>query len=164
MIFGQQSPKIVDGSSNHILLDYSVILKDEPEFRNLQQESPINGNRSFHHRGYHWIYEIRYHLFKEANPRTKFETLHALLGDTDLTLYRHRDTDPIQDSSGVDVAFFFAEIIPIYIETANYTDGLILKFKSLKFVDLTKSLDATLVTESTGETITAEDGESIIIG
>jgi hypothetical protein len=140
MIFGIQNPKIIDSGANTILLDNVVVLVDEPITYKLIHQSPLNGNRNVVHRGKRWTYEIRYHLFKQSTDHaTIFETLYDLLG-TEVTLYRHRDKNPFQDTTGTVVPFIFKEINPVYVETVNYRDALILKFISTKFVDLTKNL------------------------
>jgi hypothetical protein len=161
MIFGTQNPKIVDSDDNDILLDHSVVLADEPEYDQVIHESDLDGTVYFAHKGKHWNYEIRYHIFKESDQATKFQALYDLL-DEEVTLYRHRDKDPFKDSSGTIVPFVLTEIIPIYMETVSYRDALILKFTSTKYVDLSESLTAHLVTED-GESIITEDGEEILI-
>ena len=158
-IFGTDQPKIITSGGTTILLDAVVVLKDEPVFDRVRHQSVLSGDREYVCRGYHWIYQIKKHLYKHETVQDHFIALHGALYD-EVTLYRHRDHDPIQDSSGTVVPFKFLELKPFYLETVNYHDAAILTFESTKFIDITKSMQGLLV-DDLGRKITDDLGRKI---
>lgn len=137
MIFGTAAPKFVydpEGTPATVYLDYVVILKDEPEIDLIENKSVINGHREFDYQGKHWIYEIRVHLCKYSNPRSKYEEIKQYEGD-EVVLYRHRDADPFRDGSSNDVLFVITKIQEAYFDTTDYKDILIIRFESKDYVD-----------------------------
>lgn len=166
-LFGEASPKFISGGTE-VLLDYAQPIVDEPEWDVLEEESSYesSGERVFYNKGYHWVYECIINLHRYDDPEAKFLEIYPYLG-AEVTLYRHRDKDPVQDSDGNVVLFFIEEIIPMYLDGAEWDlrDRLLIRFKSLYYVDISKSTKATLITEVEGfNIITEQGGENIIAG
>lgn len=139
MVTGESAPKYVNGATT-VLLDHATIVRDEPETRNVEHRAPIEGSRKFKHRGQHWIFEILINLHLYADPLSSYDNIRAYLGQN-VTLYRHRDKQPVKDSSGTVVPFRFMECTPLYQDLIgiDYRQRLRLLFKSTKYVDITKS-------------------------
>jgi hypothetical protein len=137
-IFGTDKPRLTDNSVN-IDLDYCEAIRSEPEFTGFIQKNELTGTQGHVDRGYNWIYEIKYYIYKEADPTGKYNQLAALLGTEIDKVYPHRDHNEFQDSAGVAVPFFFVEMTPDVVGRVNYEDFLILKFVSSGFVDISKS-------------------------
>lgn len=138
MIFGISAPKFVydpTGTPATVELDYVVVLNDKPEIDLVQHKSIIDGHREFTHRGKHWFYQIRVHLFKYVDPRSKYEEILQYQG-SDVILYRHRDGDAIKDGAGNDVVFVITGVEEAYLNTPDYKDVLIVRFESKDYVDL----------------------------
>lgn len=142
-IFGVLAPKISYGSNN-ILYDYVNILRDEPEWYGTIRESAINSTRNMLSNGDHWAFDIIMNLFKYADPLAKFTQVNGARFQ-EVTLWRRRDRDAFKDSSGTIVKFFVTEIIPVYLDTPEYPDRLIIKHVSKKYVDISQSTVATVV-------------------
>ena len=134
-IFGLQTPRII--GTYDLQLDYCEILKDEPEWFVTEYQDPISGEKIFVTKGYHWIYEVKFYLFKHADPDGTLDKLFEMLYE-EITLYKHWDNEQFQDEDDTTVPFKFTELIPIYVERAIYRDALILKFESTEFVDYSK--------------------------
>jgi hypothetical protein len=158
-----------------INIDHAKVELDNPVFDNLAQVSEIDGSRTFFNREYGWEYEVIVHLFKygnEAARLAKYNTLNDNLYDL-VTLYRHRDNEPIKDSLGNEVPFLFSEIEPFYINSIpnglnEPGDALILKFISTKNLRLQQSaappiVSGGIITEVTEDTIITETGGLEII-
>jgi hypothetical protein len=137
-IFGTDKPRLTDNSVN-IDLDYCEVIKSEPEFTGFLQRGEIDGTNYHVNNGYHWVYEIKYYIYKEADSAGKYNQLALLLGTEIDKVYPHRDHSEFQDSAGVAVPFFFIEMIPDVVGRVNYEDFLILKFISSGFVDISRS-------------------------
>lgn len=138
MIFGTFSPKFVydpSGTSVTVMMNYVVVLKDEPFVKVITNESIINGHREYHYRGKHWLYEVRIHIFKCSNPRSKYEEIKQYEG-LEVALYRHRDAEPFKNSTGDIVPFVITSIKEAYWDTPDYKDVLIVTFQSKDYIDL----------------------------
>ena len=162
-IFGTGQPKIISAADETINLDYAKILVDEPEFDNVIHQSKIDGARTFLNKGYHWRYEVLIHLVRYGDPTDKYNALNGVL-HTNVTLYRHRDNDPVKTPVGSICPFNFAELRPIYLTDSYYKDALHLVFLSTEFVDISQSTTRLLATELDRTLITTEAGLEIIIG
>lgn len=141
-IFGEDSPQFVYGGAT-VELDYAVPLRDEPIYDTIAHQSAIGGDDQYSHRGYKWAYEVVINLMKYTNPDDKFSEIVQYLG-LNVSLYRHRDHQPFQDSNGDDVPFYFSECVPFYtnLEEFDTRDKLLLKFVSTKYIDISQSLTA----------------------
>lgn len=129
-IHGILAPKIITSGAVTINLDYVEVIKDEYEFINTKKKSRVEGKRTIINRGYHHNFHLRMHLYKHgSNAHDKYFELVGIIGDT-VTLYRHRDGNPCKDPDGNNAEYVFIELIPYFITTSDYKDGLILKFKS----------------------------------
>ena len=160
MIFGISAPKFVydpDGTPATVNLDYVVILKDEPEIDLIEHKSVINGHREFDYRGKHWIYEIRVHLCKYSNPRSKYEEIKQYEG-AEVVLYRHSESEPFKDANDDEVLFLITKIQEAYFDTTDYKDTLIIRFESKDYIDLS---DGSTIVSQTEEIII--DAETIVI-
>lgn len=150
-IFGTGRPKIIDASSNTILLDYAVVLVDEPEENNIFYRSDIDQSGLALVRGHNWRYVVRINLWKRDengdNPDALdyFSQIYNLL-NTNVTLHRHRDYPAFKDSSGSDVSFKVWSVVPGYDTTEywNTKDILTIEFRSLSPVDMIETSKQTL--------------------
>jgi glutaredoxin-related protein len=138
-IFGTDKPRFTASSVN-IDLDYCEVIRSEPEYAGFLQKNDLTGAHGHVDRGYHWVYEVKYYIYKETDPAGKFNQLAAILGTEIDKLCPHRDQTELQDSSGTARTFFFVEMVPDYVERVNYRDVLNLKFVSSGFVDISKSM------------------------
>lgn len=136
-IFGIEAPKFMDGSTE-VLLDYAVVLRDEPEYGRQVLQSVIDGHRARKNQHYHWAFEVMINLLKYDEPKDKFDEIH-LHKNALVTLWRTRDHDSFKNSSGTVVKFKFYEIIPTWIDSPIYPDRLILKFSSQDPIDISKN-------------------------
>lgn len=133
-IFGESYPKIYDvDNTTDIDLKYSVIIKDEPENKIYGVKSVRTGQRVLTNAGRHWIYEIKYYLYKETDPKSFYETLKDLVGKT-LYLYRRSDGNAIKTGAS-ETPFTLTEIREFYTDINNLYDCLMLTFRSLERVD-----------------------------
>lgn len=136
-IFGEQAPKFVYnlGSLNQteVLLDYWLPLRDEPEEREIVNESSLESVRTIIDRGDFWTYEGRINLFKYESItaiRSKFEEIYQF-NKKAVTLWKHRDGQPFKDKNGNNVLFYM-KVIPKNLQTLDYKDILMVSFRSLK--------------------------------
>lgn len=142
-IFGIEAPKF-DSSGTEVLLDYAVVLRDEPEHEEILFQSVLNNHRTWYDKGDHYTFEVMINLFKYADPLAKFNEIYTHLNSL-VTLWRRRDRDAFKDSSGDVVYFELTEITPVWIDSYIKPDQLILLFESTDYVDISKSSIATLV-------------------
>lgn len=178
-IFGIQSPKFKNSSAVDVDMDYARVERDEALFDTLVQASKIDGSRTFINKEYGWAFEVLIHLHKEGNDTArlaKYNTYNSNLYDL-VTLYRHRDNEPIKDSNGDEVPFLFAEIYMGYLNNPPQNlnepgDYLILKFIHTKNIRLQQSASppppasgSEVITETQGEQtiITETGGQEIIV-
>lgn len=129
-IFGIEDPKIILDDESEIIFYHSVVLKDEPDFLTLQQESIITGHREWIDLGEHWIFQIETFLWKYANPTTFYLELMDLLYN-EVILYRRKDGSPFTNPEGEDALFRIDEVIPNYVRQTKYYDVLIVTFVSV---------------------------------
>lgn len=140
MLFGTEAPKFINdpaGTPEEVLLDYSVVIKDEPEEDRIVHQSIFTGHREFILRGKYWIFEIKVHLFKYDDPIGKYNEIKQFEG-MNVRLYRHQDGDYIKQPDGSEASFFIESIDESYYQTADYKDLLFIRFVSNNYVDLSK--------------------------
>ena|ERR1035437_1328441 len=167
MIDGLRAPKfVVDGTD--LLLDHFIVQKDEPVYDNLIRKSIINGATKIKVKGYHWAFEGETQLWRYAkdnppvDPAAKYLELYSNLYKSG-SLYRHRDHDPIKSDAGVIVSFILIEIIPYCKFSNGYNfnyDAAIVKFISSAYVDITKSVHATIIDDK-GNAIQDDTGKTL---
>jgi len=133
-IFGTEAPKIITTGATTIDIDYSRIIKDEPEYLVTVNKSSFSGNKFFSPHGRYWVFECAVNLFKEADPVAKYTTYLALLHQK-VYLYRHRDGNAVKDVSGDDVLFIIDDLGESFLEQYNWNDLLKLRFVSSEFID-----------------------------
>jgi hypothetical protein len=136
-ILGTGVPQIVydRGGAGEVTisLPYSLITSSEPDTDLQVNESDIDGTREVYDRGTHWTVEILYHLYKEADPITKYGVLTSYK-NTPVTFYLHDDASPFTQAADpdADAMFVLKEVEPFYLESARYKDGLRLTFESMQ--------------------------------
>jgi hypothetical protein len=163
-LFGTGSPKIITSGGSEIALTYAKVLKDGPAWDTIYHENPISGERVLVRSKYHWEYEIQLNLYKFAVPATTFTTIYGALYD-EVQLFRHNDGEPVCDVNGTTVSFWFKEIVPFYLTTTDYKDAAILKFVSLAWVDLSKSMYGYISDDETlGHIVDDETGSPFVTG
>jgi hypothetical protein len=143
-LFGFGSPKILTTALVEIALPHAVILKDEPEWDQILHENPITGKRLCVRNKYRWIFEVQIHLHEYAVPVTTFNKIYAALYD-EVTLWRHDDGGPVVDSVGAVVKFWLSEITSFWLTNTNKEDAVILKFRSLGWVNLAATYSQPIV-------------------
>ncbi len=158
MIFGTAAPKFISGSTT-VLLDYARIITDKPVYNSIEQPSVLTGFVNHIHKGYWWLYTVRIHLFKESEAITKANELLSYIGQ-DVYLYKHREANAFQDSSGNDVLFRVQEVVPSWLNTPDYKDIIDITFKSQNYIDLT-TLPTNILLDSDGRVIVDSDGNYI---
>ena len=126
-IFGTVKPKYVQGGST-VLIDFAVLIKDNPDPDFVVHQSPLSGARVIVYRGYHWVYEVDVHLHLESDPTAKFNIYN---GDLGLEMALHRDRN--KGSLGT---FVLVDVPPRYVTFSGFEDIVRLKFISKNFVDL----------------------------
>ena len=133
-IFGSGAPKIIDSGANTVNFDYCWVLKDGPELDREIHTEKFSGHREINVKGRRWVFECEINLWKYAVPATSYNTFKGLLYDS-VTLYRHRDGNPVQYSSS-NVDFFIEAVNPFYLEnlTAEY-DKLFIRLVSEQVID-----------------------------
>jgi len=142
MIFGVGSPKFVYTSEENIettvLLGHAVVTRNDPAVKKIVHESELGCDRTFIPLGEGRELEIRVNLFRFSNPRSKLQEIMQYKNKL-VKLWLHDDGEPYKDSSGNAVLFYIDEATPIYWESLDYKDMLILKFLSTAAVDLSDS-------------------------
>lgn len=136
-IFGVQTPKIIvniDTTQDEVLLDYSVILKDEPELDSYGVKAVRTGKQVFTNAGKHWIFEVKIHLWKYADPKAKYLELKSYEG-TKVYLYRHADGEPICDDNRNPSKFLIESVNESYIDEFNLYDVLTISLRSIDVVN-----------------------------
>ncbi len=136
MLFGVEAPKIIvniDTTQDEVLLDYSVILKDEPELDTYGVKAVRTGKQVFTNAGKHWIFEVKIHLWKYGDPKAKYLELKSYEG-TDVYLKRHSDSGYIYDTYDNKGVFILLSVNESYTDEVNKYDVLILTFRSKKYL------------------------------
>lgn len=136
MIFGIQAPKMIvniDTTQDEVLLDYAVVLKNEPELDTFEVKSVRTGKRVLTNAGKHWIFQVKIHLWKYADPKAKYLELKSYEG-TEVILYRHSDGGPIYDTYNNQGVFILQSLDESITDEKNKFDVLILTFWSKEFI------------------------------
>lgn len=137
-IFGTSHPKIIvniDTTLDEVLLQYAVVLKDEPELDSYEVRAVRTGKRVFTNAGKHWIFQVKIHLWKYADPIAKYLELKSYEG-TEVLLYRHSDGDPIYDTYWNEGRFFIQSVNESITDEKNKYDVLTLTFRSIDFIGI----------------------------
>jgi hypothetical protein len=162
-IWGSSYPKIKTSGNYEIELPYAKILKDEPDFDSIMHENVLTGSRVRVRTKYHWIFEVQINLYKYPSPAYSYNLLNTYLNDL-VSLWRHRDWEPVCDVNGDEVQFWFKEIVPIFLTDVNFEDALILKFISMNWVDLSKERHGVIHDDETDAHISDDEtGGGIIL-
>lgn len=131
-MFGTLFPKFIANpftTRDEILLNYAVVLKDEPDPRNYNVEAVRTGKRVFTNEGKHWIFQVKIYLWKYADPETKYLELKGFEG-TEVELFRHSDGEPFYSTNGLVCPFNLISVNESYTDPHNKYDVLILTFLS----------------------------------
>lgn len=133
-IFGNQAPKFIAGETE-VNLDYCVVLQDEADLEDILHQSKVTGHREWSHRGKHWIFKVKIHLFKYEDVYSAYQNFkqyeHQLV-----TLYKRRDGNPVTNLHGEEVKFFIENIEEGYLQHYLYPDILFITFLSQDPIDL----------------------------
>lgn len=148
MIFGTSAPKFIFnplGTNETVLLDYVVVVKDEPEQKRIMHQSIFTGHREFIVLKKYWLFELKMHLYKYTTavdgktPQEKYDELKQYEG-LNVRLYRHADGDYIKQPDATEASFFLETIDESYYQTTDYKDLLLLKFRSNSYTDFSQGL------------------------
>jgi hypothetical protein len=114
-----------------IPLPHARDIRQEPVSEYIQNESELDTQRDSIFRGTHWRVEMVYHLYKEADPVTKYLVFATYKG-TPVTLYLRDTGKPFseQEDANTDALFILREMTPINLTSTDYKDGLLLTFES----------------------------------
>jgi|GEM_PF-3569820 len=116
-------------------LNYAVVQQDEPDLQQLVHEAPLHGERVYVDRGEHWVFDVVLNLWKYSNVSSKFQEINFYRRKK-VTLWRHSDGERMLDPDGNTADFIIEEVRPFYLNRNDYQDRLLLKFRSLQWVDL----------------------------
>ena len=144
-IFGSSAPKFVfdlgGGSEATVNLDYWVPIKEDPDTRNIKQESELEADRIILPRGEYLEIEGRVNLYKYADVasrQSKFAEIYQYK-NLNVSFWKHRDGSAYMDENGDEVLFYLESVIPRNLTTLDYRDVLYLRFLSLKGIDYPNS-------------------------
>lgn len=163
MIFGSQAPQFKNATKTQTVdLDHAVMEPNWFSVREIEHESVINAHRGFIKiSDPHAEFQVSIHLFKYANPNSKFDEIYPYLHQ-DVYFYPHRDGGPLNDSDGVEILFHITDIQAIYLEQPYHYDVLTLTFKSKDPINFSESFTS-ILTEKDGTNIVTKDGKQIKI-
>jgi hypothetical protein len=136
-IFGVQAPKF-EKNSTVVTLLYAIFNLDEPEKMHTRHQSVLTGHRSYRDNGRHWIYEVTLNLWKWQDPeiiKAKFEEIWTYKKTIVDKLWKHKDSEALQDQYGNFIKYKIDQVIPIYLSTPTYPDKVIVRFKSVDYYD-----------------------------
>ncbi|MDY0082851.1 MAG: sialidase family protein [Ignavibacteriaceae bacterium] len=136
-IFGTSYPKFLgnpETTLDEILLEKSVILKDEPEQDSYNVKAVRTGRRKFINAGKHWIFQVKVHLWKYDDPQEKYLELKNY-ECTKVYLYRRADGNLMSNVAGEPVNFLLKSVERGYLENNKYRDYVVLTFLSLDYID-----------------------------
>lgn len=132
-IFGTTCPKIIvdlNSSNSEVLLEYGVVLKDEPVPTNYHVKAIRTGTKYFTNAGKHWIFVVKIHLWKYEQPDAKYIELKSYEG-TKVILYKRSDGDAVYDQQGNPALFYLSSATSSYTDDTNKLDVLTLTFISV---------------------------------
>jgi hypothetical protein len=129
-IFGTQAPKYEIGGTT-VNLDFSNILRDEPEINVAVHQSKLSGDRYIVNRFKHWNFDVMINLFKYSSPLNFYQLLKGHEGQLVDKLWRHRDGDFFKDAAGDPVKFYLAEVTAAALENILWRDLVLLRFQSV---------------------------------
>lgn len=143
-LFGLAAPKFIydpGGVNEEIVLDYSVIQKDELKPDIIVHKSVLNGHREFINKGSHHLFEVRIHLHKYTDKAARLVKLKELKSylTFDVILYRHSDGVSIKNLLGDPVLYTITEIEEGYYKTPDFKDIVTIAFQSKDYVDFSNS-------------------------
>lgn len=140
-IFGTGEPVWVydrGGVNEHtITFSYAYEINFQPDTVYIEHESEIDLERDFIFRGSHYTLDFKINLYKYSNPLTTFNDIIAykkLKG----SLYLHNGGKLLKKSDNTDALFILKDVVPFYLETVQWRDGLYITLESCSPVDLSK--------------------------
>ena len=145
-IFGQSAGKVVYSGVSHAL-DNSILQPTWADDKTVEDESVIDGTRTFTHLWVHAEFKVIVYLFRYADPAAKFNELIAL-NHKDVTYYPFKDGaaagdglgKAIQDSSSTVVPCRIIKMEPYSLDDYQRLDVLAIYLKTTKPFDITKSI------------------------
>src|SRR4030042_47917 len=170
MIFGTGAPKFIASDNAEILLDYFVYGDDEPQPNYRVAQSVMNRHREIVNTDEHYIFNGTIYLYKYGidpvtliidteTVRNRYNEINGYKYD-EVTLYRHRDGEPMKDSNGDIIKFYLTELKTFYLNTVRFEIAAFIEFISVDPCVMAESL-TNIITDDTGETITDDTGELI---
>lgn len=140
-IFGGAAPKFIGNFGTEaaatVLLNHWVTDEAAYDVKEVVVESELAAERAILSRGEYFTFSGTINLFRYgtmAEIRAKFEEIYAY-HNQDVVLYPHRDGAALVDSAGDEVLFRLT-VTAKHLNRLDYKDLLVLKFRSLKAVDL----------------------------
>lgn len=126
--------KVSGGSS---AFPFPFVRKWEPVYDKLIYQSPLNGIRNAHIRGYHWAVELDLLMFKSPSDTTRRAHIDQWLGwigEDDFKLKGWSEQNYIEESNGTDALFTLEEATAFYWNSRRNKDMIKLKFYSNTYV------------------------------
>lgn len=123
-------------SPETITLDHAIYVNDGPVHDYEIHKSIITGKRHLITRGYYWEATFAYHLFKEADPKAKFNAIYNRINDEALYYRNGESAAPFRDALNEVVLFRITNLTPFYVTDTFDYDGLMITIKSVDFVKL----------------------------
>lgn len=161
MIFGIQNSKIKSLSGTEIDLKYDILEPSWIEPNIITNQSIVNAHREWKKiADPHASFSVVVNLHKYPIPDSKFIEIYNYL-NTLVYFYPHKDGGAINDTSGVPVKFYFADMQMFCLEEPYY-DACRLTFISQDGIDFSQSLTGFLENKS-GDLLMDKDGDNLII-
>jgi len=128
MILGEQHSKFVIGELE-IEIPYSVLMPNWNMPQEIEDESVINGYRTFNRLWDLSEFEVQVNLFKYPAPKTFFNSLQGYIGTSGI-FYPHMDGGALLKNNGEPATFVLTAADTYSKEGKHIYDILILTFKS----------------------------------
>ena len=139
MIFGKGYPVAeIVSSSTEIIMHYAGLIPKFKDKRKIENESPINGYRTWVDLWNHAEFLVRVYLFNHSDPIGFFNIL-AQMEDETVYFKPHQyrmngitNLPYLKDADGENVEFKCTDFNPYYLNDINRFDVLEMTFKSNK--------------------------------
>lgn len=99
------------------------------------RESALTGQRYIISHNYIAEFEFFIHLFKSSDVASTFASYESYIGEL-VTLYPFKDGDPVQNEWGESILFVMTSCNPYTLATEDFSDVLVLTFKSIENVHM----------------------------
>lgn len=140
-IFGTGEPVWVydrGGVNEYSIVFYNAYdINFQPNTVYIEHESEIDLERDFIFRGSHYTLDFKINLYKRTNPLADFNYIIAKKGLKG-SVYLHNGGKLLKKSDNTDALFILKDVVPFYLETVQWRDGLYITLESCSPVDLSK--------------------------